>query len=95
MSVTVRSYAKINLGLLTAVSAAAGVYMDFMVKDQVGQTNSLKREYASLSDNTKYPFYSSQIKKHAGNAKSFRISQVACYGLAAALGAGFIVSLAF
>lgn len=86
---------KITFGVLSLVSAATGVYFDFMVKDRISKINSLKNAYVQLSDNSQYPYYSSQISHHNSGAKSFQISEYVCYGLAGACAAGFCISLAF
>jgi TolB-like protein len=86
---------KITFGVVSLVSAAAGVYCDFMVKEKINKTNSLKSEYALLSDNARYPEYSSKIKDNTSSAKSFKISEYICYGLAGACATGFCISLAF
>ena len=86
---------KITFGVLSLVSAATGVYFDFMIKDQISKNNSLKSDYALLSDNSRYPYYSSQISHNTGSAKSFQLSEYVCYGLAGACATGFFISLAF
>ena len=86
---------KITFGVLSLVSAAAGVYCDFMVKDRIDKNNSLKTQYAALPDNARYPEYSSQISNNNNDAKSFKISEYICYGLAGACATGFFISLAF
>jgi len=86
---------KITFGALSLVSVAAGVYMDFLVQEQVKKANGLKSDYAKLADNTQYPYYSSQIKQNTDNANAFQLAEYICYGLAGALGIGFVVSLSF
>jgi hypothetical protein len=86
---------KITFGVLSLLSAAAGVYCDFIVKERIDKNNSLKTQYAAFPDNARYPEYSSKISDNTSNAKSFKISEYICYGLAGACATGFFISLAF
>jgi TolB-like protein len=86
---------KITFSLLSLAAGGAGVYCDVMVKNQIAKNNSLRSEFALLSDNSRYPDFSSQITRNTSKAKSFQLSEYICYGLAGACAAGFFISLAF
>jgi TolB-like protein len=86
---------KITLGLLSLASGAAGVYCGFVVKDQIAQNNKLRTEYASLSDNSLYPQYSSKINNNAASARSYQLMQYGGFICAGLCAAGFVLTFAF
>jgi len=85
----------ITFALLSLATGSAGLYCDGVIKDRVGKNNSLRNEYARLSDNSRYPEYSSQINKNADEAKTYKLAEYISYGCAGVCAAGFIISLSY